>query len=33
MTIAAGIESEAEIADICRHHEVRQLSLFGSAAR
>jgi hypothetical protein len=34
MTIAAGIEfPEAEIADICRRHQVRELSLFGSAAR
>jgi predicted nucleotidyltransferase len=34
MTIAAGIElPEAEIAEICRRHQVRELSLFGSAAR
>ena len=34
MTIAAGIElPEAEIVEICRRHEVRELSLFGSAAR
>lgn len=34
MTIAAGIElPDAEIADICRRHQVRELSLFGSAAR
>jgi predicted nucleotidyltransferase len=34
MTIAAGIElPEAEIADICRRHQVRELSVFGSAAR
>src|SRR5689334_16195592 len=34
MTIAAGIElPEKEIADICRRHRVRELSLFGSAAR
>ena len=34
MIIAAGIElPEAEIADICRRHQVRELSLFGSAAR
>ena len=34
MTIAAGIElPEAEIADICRRHQIRELSLFGSAAR
>jgi len=34
MTIAAGIElPEAQIADICRRHEVRELFLFGSAAR
>jgi len=34
MTIAAGIElPEAKIADICRRHQVRELSLFGSAAR
>jgi len=34
MTIAAGIElPEAGIADICRRHQVRELSLFGSAAR
>lgn len=34
MTIAAGIElPEAEIAAICRRHQVRELSVFGSAAR
>jgi uncharacterized protein len=34
MTIALGIDvPEAEIADICRRHQVKQLSLFGSAAR
>jgi hypothetical protein len=34
MTIAVGIElPEAEIADICRRHQVKELSLFGSAAR
>ena len=34
MTIAAGIElPEAEIADICLRHHVRELSVFGSAAR
>jgi predicted nucleotidyltransferase len=34
MTLATGIElPEAEIADICRRHQVRELSLFGSAAR
>ena len=34
MIIAAGIElPEAEIVDICRRHQVRELSLFGSAAR
>jgi len=34
MTIAAGVElPEAEIAEICRRHEVKELSLFGSAAR
>ena len=34
MTIAAGIElPESAIADICRLHKVRELSLFGSAAR
>src|ERR1700687_3518830 len=34
MTIAAGVElPEAAIADICRSHQVRELSLFGSAAR
>src|SRR5437016_12644681 len=34
MTIAAGIElPEAEIVEICRRHGVRELSLFGSAAR
>ncbi len=34
MTIAPGLElPEAEIADICRRHQVRELSLFGSAAR
>jgi predicted nucleotidyltransferase len=33
MTIAAGSElPEAEIADICRH-QIRELSVFGSAAR
>lgn len=31
--IAPGIEMpEAEIADICRRHQVRELSVFGSAA-
>jgi predicted nucleotidyltransferase len=31
MTIAAGIElPETEIADVCRRHQVRELSLFGS---
>src|ERR1017187_2661454 len=34
MTIAVGIElPEAAIAEICRRHQVRELSLFGSAAR
>jgi hypothetical protein len=34
MTIATGIElPEAAIADICRLHQVKELSLFGSAAR
>lgn len=34
MTIAAGLElPEAQIAEICRRHQVRELSLFGSAAR
>ena len=34
MMIASGIEfPEARIADICRRHQVGELSLFGSAAR
>jgi predicted nucleotidyltransferase len=34
MTIAVGIElPEYAIAEICRRHQVRELSLFGSAAR
>jgi predicted nucleotidyltransferase len=34
MMIAPGIEMpEVEIADICRRHQVRELSVFGSAAR
>jgi predicted nucleotidyltransferase len=34
MSIAAGIElPEIAIADICRIHQVKELSLFGSAAR
>ncbi len=34
MTIPAGIElPEAAIAGICRQHQVKELSLFGSAAR
>jgi hypothetical protein len=34
MTIAPGIVlPEAEIAEICRRHQVRELSLIGSAAR
>ncbi len=34
MTIAAEIElQESEIADICRLYHVKELSLFGSAAR
>jgi uncharacterized protein len=34
MTIAPGIVlPEAVIADICRRHQVRELSLFGSAVR
>jgi len=34
MTIAAGLQlPEAEIVEICRRYQVRELSLFGSAAR
>jgi uncharacterized protein len=34
MTISAGIElPDAEIVEICRRHQVKELSLFGSAAR
>lgn len=34
MTIAAGLElPEAQIAEICRQYPVKELSLFGSAAR
>jgi predicted nucleotidyltransferase len=34
MTIAAGLQlPEAQIAEICRRHQVKELSLFGSAAR
>ena len=34
MTVATGIElPEDRIAEICRRHQVRELSLFGSAAR
>lgn len=34
MTIAAGIDlPESAISDVCRLHEVKELSLFGSAAR
>ena len=34
MTSPAGIElPEVEIADICRRYQVKELSLFGSAAR
>jgi predicted nucleotidyltransferase len=34
MTIAAGIElPDAEIAEICQRYRVRELSVFGSAAR
>ena len=34
MTVAAGFElPEPEIAEICRRHRVKELSLFGSAAR
>lgn len=34
MTIAAGVElPEGAIGDICRRYQVRELSLFGSAAR
>ena len=34
MTIAAGIEvHQAELVEFCRRHQVRELSLFGSAAR
>jgi predicted nucleotidyltransferase len=34
MTIATGVElPESAIAEICRRHEVKELSIFGSAAR
>ena len=34
MTVATGIElSQSAIAEICRAHRVKELSLFGSAAR
>ena len=34
MTITAGFElPEAELVEICRRHQVKELSLFGSAAR
>jgi len=34
MTIAAGIEfPEAEIAELCRRYKVKELAVFGSAAR
>ena len=34
MVIAAGVElPEAEIAEICRLHQVKQLAVFGSAVR
>ena len=34
MTLASGVElPESAIADICRLHQVKELSLFGSAAR
>jgi predicted nucleotidyltransferase len=34
MTIAAGLElSESQIAEICRRHHVKELAVFGSAAR
>jgi predicted nucleotidyltransferase len=34
MTIAPGLDiPEAKLAEICRRHRVRELSLFGSAAR
>ena len=34
MTIAPGIEiPETQIVEICRRHQVRELSVFGSAAR
>ena len=34
MTLASGIEIPAErIREICRRHQVRELSVFGSAAR
>jgi predicted nucleotidyltransferase len=34
MTVAPGIVlPEAEIAEICRRHQVRELSIFGSATR
>ncbi len=34
MTIAAGLDlPEAQIAEICRHQQVKELCLFGSAAR
>jgi predicted nucleotidyltransferase len=34
MTIAAGVElPESQIAEICRRHHVKELAVFGSAAR
>jgi predicted nucleotidyltransferase len=34
MTFAAGVDlPEAELVDFCRRHQVRELALFGSAAR
>ncbi len=34
MTIAAGLElPEAEIAELCRRYQVKELAVFGSAAR
>jgi len=34
MTIAAGIElPEGEVAEICRRYQVKELAVFGSAAR
>lgn len=34
MTIAAGVElPDAEVAEICRRYQVKELAVFGSAAR